>query len=226
MHTLSANGQPKTKRSFLILPSYLASGILPRSRVRSRSPHLNSFFCGPRLTAHGGVKCWVVKAQAKKEWLPNYYAPTIIYWLDQRYFYPLRIEQYGADGNLTFVETRFAEHMNPGMGDQGYGMHFNHYWDVTLDYMRYSVHDAHVVREWSEQDQKVFFNPAVLPRKWHFAPLKSQVEVTSPEQFFLRPTLDRDKFPQHRKIELPPALEAAISAQEAAGHLVFQDEDE
>ena len=180
----------------------------------------------PFYTADGGVKSWVVKAQAKQQWLPNYYAPTIIYWLDQRYFYPLRIEQYDRDGNLTFIETRFADHLNPAIGDQGYGMHFNHYWDVTLDYMRYSVHDAHIIREWSAEDQRVFFNPAVLPRKWHFAPLKSQVEVTSPEQFFLRPTLDRNKFPQHRKIELPTALEAAITAQEAAGHLVFQDEDE
>ena len=179
----------------------------------------------PFYTAENGVRCWVVKAQVKEEWLPNYYAPTIVYWLDQHYFYPLRIEQYGRDGNLAFIETRFAEHLNPAMGDQGYGMHFNYYWDVSLDYMGYSIHDAHVIREWSEQDQKVFFSPAVLPRKWHFAPLKSQVEVTSPEQFFLRPHLERDKFPQHRKIELPAALEERIKAQEAAGYLVFSDED-
>ena len=63
------------------------------------------------------------------------------------------------------------------------------------------------------------------PRKWHFAPLKSQVEVTSPEQFFLRPTLARDKFPEHRTIELPPAIEDRITAQEAAGHLVFDEEE-
>ena len=175
----------------------------------------------PFYTPGGGVKCWVVKAQVKEKWLPNYYAPTIVYWLDQHSFYPLRIEQYGKDGNLIFVETRLAELMNPAMGDKGYGMHFNHYWDVTLDYMRYSVHDAHEVREWSERDQAVFFNPAVLPRKWHFAPLKSQVEVTSAKEYFLRPTLDRDKFPQHRKIELPPKIERRLAAQEEAGYVVF-----
>jgi hypothetical protein len=179
----------------------------------------------PYYTPEGGVKCWVVKAQAKDDWLPNYYAPTMLYWLDQHYFYPLRIEQYGRDGKLIFVETRLADHLNPALGEQGYGMHVNHYWDVTLDYMRYSVHDAHVVREWSAEDQAVFFNPAILPRKWHFAPLKSQVEVTSPEQFFLRPTLARDKFPEHRTIELPPAIEDRITAQEAAGHLVFDEEE-
>ena len=48
----------------------------------------------PFYTADGGVECWVVEAQVKEEWLPNYYAPRILYWLDKHYFYPLRIEQY------------------------------------------------------------------------------------------------------------------------------------
>jgi hypothetical protein len=178
----------------------------------------------PFYTREGGVKCWVVKAQVKESWLPNYYAPMILYWLDQHSFYPLRIEQYGREGNLIFIETRLAELLNPAMGDKGYGILFNHYWDVTLDYMRYSVHDAHEVREWSKRDQEVFFNPSVLPRKWYFAPLKSQVEVTSAEEYFLRPTLDRDKFPEQRKIVLPPELEARIQAQEEAGHLRFEEE--
>ena len=109
------------------------------------------------------------------------------------------------------------------MGDKGYGILFNHYWDVTLDYMRYSVHDAHEIREWSEKDRDVFFNPGVLPRVWFFAPLKSQSEVLTPEEYFLRPTLERDKFPAARKITLAPEIEAKYQAQEAAGHLVFQD---
>jgi hypothetical protein len=177
----------------------------------------------PFYTTDGGVECWVVEARVREEWLPNYYAPRIIYWLDKHYFYPLRIEQYGKDDNLIFVETRIAKLHNPAMGDKGYGILFNHYWDVTLDYMRYSVHDAHEIREWSAQDQDVFFNPGVLPRVWFFAPLKSQSEVLTPEQYFLRPTLDRDKFLASRKIVLSPELEAKIQAQEAAGHLVFQE---
>ena len=42
--------------------------------------------------------------------------------------------------------TRLTDNLNPDMGDEGYGMHFIRYWDVTLDYMRYRVHDADVVR--------------------------------------------------------------------------------
>jgi len=177
----------------------------------------------PFYRKDGGVECWVVEAHVNEHWLPNYYTPRIIYWLDKHYFYPLRIEQYGRDGNLIFVETRIAKLHNPTMGDKGYGILFNHYWDVTLDYMRYSVHDAHETREWSERDQDVFFNPGVLPRVWFFAPLKSQAEVLTPEQYFLRPTLDRDKFPAARKLVLTPEIEAKIQAQETAGHLMFQE---
>ena len=177
----------------------------------------------PFYTKEGGIECWVVEANVKEEWLPNYYAPRIIYWLDKHSFYPLRIEQYGRDGNLIFIETRVAKLLNPAMGDKGYGILFNHYWDVTLDYMRYSVHDAHETREWSAQDQDVFFNPGVLPRVWFFAPLKSQAEVLTPEQYFLRPHLDREKFPADRKIALTPDIEEKMQAQEAAGHLVFSN---
>ena len=177
----------------------------------------------PFYTGNGGVECWVIEARVREEWLPNYYAPRIIYWLDKYYFYPLRIEQYDREGNLIFIETRIAKHHNQAMGDKGYGILFNHYWDVTLDYMRYSVHDAHETRQWSEKDRDVFFNPGVLPRMWFFAPLKSQSEVLTPEQYFLRPTLDREKFPATRKISLSPEIEAKYRAQETAGHLVFQD---
>ena len=121
------------------------------------------------------------------------------------------------------LETRLAKQHNRAMGDKGYGILFNHYWDVPLDYMRYSVHDAHETRQWTEQDRDVFFNPGVLPRVWFFAPLKSQSEVLTPEQYFLRPLLEREKFPASRKIVLPSELEAKIHAQEAAGHLVFQE---
>jgi hypothetical protein len=39
----------------------------------------------------------------------------------------------------------------------------------------------------------------------------------------LRPTLDREKFPQARRIVLSPELEEKIRQQDAAGHLVFPE---
>ena len=53
-------------------------------------------------------------------------------------------------------------------------------------------------------------------------PLKSQATGPTPDTFFLRPALFREKFPQERQIGLSPPLEARIRAQEAAGQLVFE----
>ena len=165
-----------------------------------------------------------VVSTVNEDWLPDYYAPKMIYWLDKHCFYPLRIEQYGRDGNLIFVETRIAEHLNKPAGARGYGILFTHYWDVTIDYMRYSVHDAHELRKWSAEDQDVYFSPGVLPRVWHFAQLKSQAEVQTSEQYFLRPHLDHEKFPEARQITLSADLEEKIRFQKAAGRLVFTEE--
>ncbi|NOT57392.1 MAG: DUF1329 domain-containing protein [Deltaproteobacteria bacterium] len=208
---------PKTRPTVTLADANGTLSDIPTSRIKMMGDDY------PFYTADGGVECWVVEAQVKEDWLPDYYAPRILYWLDKQYFYPLRIEQYSKDGNLIFVETRIAKHQNKAMADKGYGILFNHYWDVTLDYMRYSVHDAHEPRDWSVQDRDVFFSPGVLPRVWFFAPLKSQSEVLTAEQYFLRPSLDREKFPATRKITLSPEIESKLQAQEAAGHLVFED---
>lgn len=53
------------------------------------------------------------------------------------------------------------------------------------------------------------------------APLKFVEEIRSPEEFYLRPHLFREKFPQDRRIEIPAEPEARIRAQEEAGRLVF-----
>jgi len=60
----------------------------------------------PYYTADGGVECYVVEARAREDWLPDYYAPRILYWLEKHSFYPLRTEQYGQDGKLAFIEVR------------------------------------------------------------------------------------------------------------------------
>jgi hypothetical protein len=60
-----------------------------------------------------------------------------------------------------------------------------------------------------------------MRRGWFPVPLKTQSTVRSPEKFFLRPQLYREKFPEERKIALPAEVEARIQAQEAAGQIVF-----
>jgi hypothetical protein len=176
----------------------------------------------PFYRTDGGVDCYVVESVTKEDWLPNYPASKLIYWLDKHYLYPLRIEQYNPDGELQVVEVRIARQDNPALQDKGYAALMTLYYDVSLDLMSYSVHDAHLVKEWSEQDKEVIFGPDFMRRGWLMYPLKTQTEVNSPQEFYLRPLLYPEKFPQDRKVVLAPQVAARIQAQEAAGHLVFE----
>jgi len=176
----------------------------------------------PDYIATGGIECYVVEARVREEWLPRYYAPRMLYWLDKHSFYPLRIEQYGRAGELTFIEVRTSDLLNPALREKGYGVVITVYWDVTHDILTGSVHDAHQVRHWTEEELQLFFSPGFMPRQWFPGPLRSFAEVRSPEEFYLRPALDKEKFPQERNIVLPPELEERLQKQEEQGRLVFE----
>lgn len=179
----------------------------------------------PHYTADGGVECYVVEARARDDWLPNYYAPRLLYWLEKHSSYPLRIEQYGRDGKLALIETRLTDVFNPALGERGYGPLFVIYWDLASDVITYSVRDNHRVKQWTPEEQQLFFNPDFMRRQWYLdISVKSQAEVTQPEQFFLRPALEDGKFPSERAIQLPTEVAARVQAQEAAGRLVFDVE--
>jgi len=176
-------------------------------------------------TADGGVACYVVEARAREDWLPNYYAPRILYWLEKHSFYPLRIEQYGRDGNLAFIETRITSMFNPALGERGYGPLFILYWDIASDIMSYNIRDNHRVREWTPDERASFFYPDFMRRQWYLdSSMKSQAEVAYPEQFFLRPSLEEGKFPSERPMRIPPEVAARIQAQEKVEQLVFEVE--
>jgi hypothetical protein len=177
----------------------------------------------PHYTLEGGVECYVVEARAREEWLPGYYAPRLLYWLEKHSFYPLRVEQYGPDGKLALVEVRMTDMFNSALGERGYGPLLILYWDIGSDIMSYLVRDTHRVMQWSTDDRESFFNPDFMRRQWFLdTAVKSQAEVKEPDQFFLRPALEREKFPSERPIQLSPEVEARIQAQDAAGRLVFE----
>jgi hypothetical protein len=167
----------------------------------------------------------VVEARAREDWLPNYYAPRLLYWLEKHSFYPLRIEQYDRDGKLALIETRLTDMFNPALGERGYGPLFVIYWDLASDVITYSVRDNHRVKQWTPEEQQLFFSPDFMRRQWYLdMSVKSQAEVTQPEQFFLRPALEEGKFPSERSIQLPTEVAARVQAQEVAGRLVFEVE--
>ncbi|MEQ8232596.1 MAG: DUF1329 domain-containing protein, partial [Gammaproteobacteria bacterium] len=176
----------------------------------------------PHYRADGGIECWVVKATAKAEWLPDYNEDYLVLWLDKHTFYPLRREKYGTNGRLMMIESRNAERQNPARGEFGYAALMTVYWNVDHDLIGYSNHDAHTLREWSAEEKQMIFTPEFMRRQWLVEPLKTQAVIDSPEAFFLRPHLYPDKFPGDRKPTLPAAIEARYRAQEAAGKLVFE----
>ncbi|MGH8010391.1 MAG: DUF1329 domain-containing protein, partial [Candidatus Binatia bacterium] len=159
----------------------------------------------PDYTAEGGVPCYVVEAMPKEEWLPHYYTGKLIYWLDKRSFFPLRIEEYNREGNLMFINTRIATRANPKLGERGYAVLFDLWWDIPLDLMTASIHGI-IGKEWSEKDKEAFFNPGFMRREWFLEPPKNLMGLNSPEEFYLRPRLDAEKFPQDRKIDISPEL--------------------
>ena len=175
----------------------------------------------PHYTSQGGVETYVVEATPRQDWIPDYYIPRIIYWLDRHTFFPLRIEQYDAQGTLVNIEQRVAKLMNPQLGEKGYSGQIFVFWDLEQDLLSYDLHDAHQVRDWTTKDLEVFFNPDFMRRVWFVAPLKSQATVPVPEEFFLRPALYPDKFPQERTVTLPSPLKERFEAQEESRQLVF-----
>ncbi|MGE0336094.1 MAG: DUF1329 domain-containing protein [Gammaproteobacteria bacterium] len=176
----------------------------------------------PHYRGDGGVDCWVVMGTVRTDVVPDYNEKFLIFWLDKQHFYPLRTEKYGQDGNLIMIEVRNARLEAPAREGFGYAANTSVYWDLEHDIMSYSFHDGHRPHEWTAEEQAMIFTPEFMRRQWLIEPIKSQALIENPEHYFLRPELDRDKFPDVRKIALPPDLEARIQAQESAGHLVFE----
>lgn len=175
----------------------------------------------PLYTPRGGVPCYVVEARTRDDWLPEYHASRVLYWLDQHAFYPLRIETYDREGKLSRVEVRLTKLVHRALGERGYGPFILVYWDIATDLLTYNIRDGVRAMRWSEEDMRTFFSPDFMRRQWYLVPIRSYLGIDRPEEFFLRPGLELGKFPQQRTIELPAALLERIRAQDAAGQLVF-----
>ena len=175
----------------------------------------------PLYTVDGGVKCFVIEATPKSNWLKDYYVSKLIYWVDQQAFFPLRIEEYDKAGNLVFINARIGVQANPALGVHGYAVLFDLSWDIPIDLLSASNHGI-LPRTWSDADKQIFFSPGFMRREWFLEPPKSLMSLNSPEEFFLRPTLELGKFPTERKIQLPPDLTARVDAQERERRLVFE----
>jgi hypothetical protein len=177
----------------------------------------------PFYRVDGGIDCFVVVSEPKRDWLPDYKVSKLIYWVDQFYLYPLRIEQYDENGDLKTVQVRFGQQDNKNLSEgYGYTNIISVYYDVQRDLISYSVHDGLMLHTWTEEEIEMF-TPDFLRRRWLKYPRQSQSLVLNPEQFYLRPKLLKDRFPMERSIDVAPDVLVRIEAQERNGYLTFSE---
>jgi hypothetical protein len=179
----------------------------------------------PHYTPGGGVRCYVVESLPRKDWLPDYHASRVLYWLETHSFYPLRTETYDREGNLSRVEVRLTKMVHSALGERGYSPFIQVYWDVATDIITYNIRDGVRLMRWSPADARTFFSPDFMRRQWHVVPVRSYMGVDRPEEFYLRPGLEPGKFPEHRSIQLSSVLVERMRAQDAAGRLVFDGQE-
>ena len=176
----------------------------------------------PHYLQDGGVACWVLKATARDDWLPGYGEKFLILWLEKTTFYPLRQEKYDLEGKVMTIEVRLAEHQVPERGPFGYTAMATVYWNIPNDLISYSFHNPHRAHEWTEQERNMIFTAEFMRRDWLIEPMTSQVRIEDPEEYYLRPHIFPDKFPEARNVSIPADVEARVRAQNATGHLIFE----
>jgi hypothetical protein len=122
----------------------------------------------PHYRTDGGVDCWVLKATAKPEWLPDYAEKYLVVWVEKHTFYPLRREKYAPDGHLMMVEVRLSKQENPALGDRGYAALMSNYWNVDHDLLGFSLHDGHTLRDWTDAEKEMIFSAEFMRREWNY----------------------------------------------------------
>jgi hypothetical protein len=88
------------------------------------------------------VDCYVLESTPRPDWLPNYYRSKLIYWIDKKFFCPLRMEQYDLNGNLILVAERMSRNEYPEDGRLGYTPLIMLYWTTDIDLMTVAFHDS------------------------------------------------------------------------------------
>jgi hypothetical protein len=142
--------------------------------------------------------------------------------LEKDTFYPLRREKYDPEKKLMTIEVRLADLERPDLGSFGYGALQTVYWNVENDLISYSFHNPHRPHEWTEDEKAMIFTAEFMRRDWLVDPMKSQVLIDDPDEYYLRPHLDPEKFPDERNVALQPGIAARVESQNAAGRLIFE----
>ncbi len=178
----------------------------------------------PAYDKDGGVPCYVLEGTANSDFFTSKY-PKVILWVDMHAHRELRRERYDLKNNLVAVmETRNRLELKE-KGRWGYTILIHLTWDLRTDHMSVNHYDFHRPPKTFKVDPdnpEGYFrpNPIAMSSEMFPVPLSTMV-FRNPEQFYLRPKLMADKFPQDRKIQVSDKTLELVKAQNKAQQLIF-----
>ncbi len=178
----------------------------------------------PAYTGDGGVPCYVLEGIANPDFITMKY-PKVILWVDMYACREIRRERYDKHHNLAAVmESRNRLELKD-KGKWGYSILIHLAWNLETDHMSVNHYDFHRPPKTFSIDPdnpEKYFRPNPVAMCSQMFPVATSAMVfRDPEQFYLRPRLMADKFPEDRKINIENKVLKLIKAQERTNRLVF-----
>jgi hypothetical protein len=178
----------------------------------------------PAYTSDRGVPCYVLEGMENPEFVTLKF-PRIILWVDMHALREIRRERYDRDLNLAAViESRNRLELKD-RGKWGYSNLIHLSWNIQTDHMSVNHFDFHRPPKTFKVDPdnpEAYFRPNPVAMCSQMFPVpESAMVFRDPEEFYLRPKLMADKFPEDRKIKVEAQLLNRIESQERENRLVF-----
>ena len=178
----------------------------------------------PAYTSNAGVPCYVLEGVTN----PAFYSSEshrLILWVDMYACREIRRERYNRDNQLSVITEKRNRLELKTQGRWGYSILIHLAWDVKQDHMSVNHYDFHRPPQTFTVDPnkpEEYFrpNPIAMCSEMFPVPFSTMV-FREPEQFYLRPKLMYEKFPEDRNIDIEDRVKRLIDAQENTRQLVF-----
>jgi hypothetical protein len=178
----------------------------------------------PAYTKDGGVPCYVIEATVNQNAFAQN-ASKVLLWVDMHAFRELRRERYDLNNELETVTTAIYHQERKDKGAWGYSILIYLAWRVSRDHMTAHHYDFHRTPKTFTVDPEHpenYFKPNPVSMASQMFPVPQSIMLPGdPEQFYLRPKLMLDKFPQDRNIKLSEKMTRLINGQNKGNQLVF-----
>jgi len=178
----------------------------------------------PGYTGDGGVPCYVIEATANQNAFSQN-ASKVLLWVDMNAHRELRRERYNLNNELDAVTTAMYHQERKDKGEWGYSILIYLAWKMSTDHMTAHHYDFHRTPQTFSVDPENpenYFKPNPVAMASQMFPVPQSIMLpVEPEEFYLRPKLMLNKFPQDRNIKTPEKMIRLINGQNKANELVF-----